>query len=184
MYSLDEVKEKYNWIKFKEYNKNEPLEDPMPINDLDTFIKLAKDEVEYIWYDWNETEATDQLVKVLLTLYTRGVAENLEALWKADKNPPSEEDREYQISLLNVLAKQLQEGEFDESRELRAACHSEFFKQIILFNRKENIFFTKEETDRSPEEVNVIMELVDNIMQNLFKEILDEQDDTESEYYS
>ena len=142
--------------------------------------KSGKKELEYIWLEYGPEEATDNIVRVLIKMYIMGVSESLSKLWQSEETNIPEADKDTQIEILNALASQLYSGQSDEAKELRQKCYTEYFKQLILYDRENNLVFAADESSKTDKEIQETVTFLDSLMSKLFKEmILDADEDNE-----
>ena len=185
MLNLQEVMETYNWITFKEYDKKNPVaDDAIRVSDIKTITDPANKsvkELEYIWLDQGPKDATDNILKSLLGMYVIGVTDSLKKLWEDNSYEASEEDKDTQLTFLKNIASQLYTGNSDEANQLRQACYSEYFRQLILYDRIHNIIYAVDESSKTDQEFGDAINLLDTIMSKLFKELIFDPENTAEE---
>lgn len=176
MLDLNELITKYTWVTFKEFNKEKQMpEDAFRVPALKDIVgteKSGKKELEYIWIDYGPKEATDNVIRVLMKMYILGVSESLSKLWQSDKADLPDSDKDAQLDILNAIATQLYSGNSDEAKELRQKCHTEYFRQLILYDRENNMVFATDESSKSAEEMRESVEFLDSLMARLFRELI------------
>lgn len=184
MLNLSKIIETYNWITFKKYDKKNPVsDDAVRVSDINTIVDTANKkpkELEYIWLDQGSEDATDNILRSLLGMYVIGVSDSLKKLWEESDYSANKEDRDTQITFLKAIAEQLYKGSSEEAIQLREACYSEYFRQLILYDRVNNIVYAEDESSKDDKEYGDAINLLDEIMSKLFKEmIIDTDEDSE-----
>lgn len=184
MLDLNELISKCPWITFKQYDRAKQMpEDAFRVPALKDIIgteKSGKKELEYIWLEYGPEEATDNIVRVLIKMYIMGVSESLSKLWQSDETNILDADKDTQIEILNALANQLYSGHSDEAKELRQKCYTEYFKQLILYDRENNLVFAADESSKTDEEIKETVTFLDSLMARLFKELVLDADNEET----
>ncbi len=176
MLDLNELITKCTWVTFKEYDKEKQMpEDAFRVPALKDIVgteKSGKKELEYIWVDYGPKEATDNVMRVLMKMYILGVSESLAKLWQSDEVTLCDADKDTQLDILNAIATQLYSGDSDEAKELRQKCHTDYFRQLILYDRENNMVFATDESSKSVEEMRESIEFLDSLMSRLFRELI------------
>lgn len=184
MLDLNELINKYPWITFRQYDKTKQMsEDAFMVPALKDIIgteKAGQKELEYIWLEYGPEEATDNIVRVLIKMYITGVSESLSKLWQSDGVDIADIDKDAQLEILNALANQLYSGQSDEAKELRQKCYTEYFKQLILYDRQNNLVFVADESSKTDEEIQDSVTFLDSLMTKLFKELVLDVDNEET----
>jgi len=184
MLDINELINKYTWITFKQYDTtNQMPEDAFrvpAIKDIVGTEASGKKELEYIWLDYGPEEATDNILRVLIKMYIMGISESLSQLWQSDETNIIDADKDTQIAILNALADQLYSGHSDEAKALRQKCYTEYFKQLILYDRKNNIVYATDESSKTDAEMQETITFLDTLMTKLFKELIVDPDETET----
>ena len=107
-----------------------------------------------------------------MKMYILGVSESLSKLWQSDKADLPDSDKDAQLDILNAIATQLYSGNSDEAKELRQKCYTEYFRQLILYDRENNMVFATDESSKSAEEMRESVEFLDSLMARLFRELI------------
>ena len=176
MLTIEEVQEKYKEVLFY---KNEPLTYKVLkgyelVQTIDEVIKDSPT-IGYTVLDLKSRAATNNILQSAITSYVGGVTSSLLELW--ENSDLTDEEKNDQVLILRSIAEQLYNGDSDYSKELRKLAKAKYFYQLGLVNHNTKKVYFYEYTDKSEDSFTQVVDRLDQIITELYIDILDDEKD-------